>query len=329
MNSESPSENNPHLKSNSLLVFAVAVVISVIASFMIQEKYRSTVTMFAAATNSIGRSFMKEDNREDLMELGDTEQAEQLLQLVNSQEVQDYVIHKYNLFEHYNIKPNQRGANSLMSKAYKENINASLTKFGSIDVEVLDTSPDTAMLIANDIAAMVDTVSNRLKNERARQALEMAQAEYRSLLLEIEQMETDMGELRELGIFDFGIQIDGLNEQYATAVSEGRIKQAEIIKKEMQEISKYGSQYQRLKTLIESSYDREAVLKGNYELLRVDVASTIPAKFVVNRGQVPDKKAYPVRWLIVVMSFISAFVFTVILLLVFENFRRMKREELI
>jgi uncharacterized protein involved in exopolysaccharide biosynthesis len=97
----------------------------------------------------------------------------------------------------------------------------------------------------------------------------------------------------------------------------------------MQEISKYGSLYQRLKTLIESSYDREAVLKGNYELLRVDVASTIPAKFVVNRGQVPDKKAYPVRWLIVVMSFISAFVFTVILLLVFENFRRMKREELI
>ena len=295
MNSESPSENNTHLKSNSLLVFlfrkskiiiavcVIAAIVSVIASLMIQEKYRSSVRMFAAATNSIGRSFMKEDNREDLMELGETEQAEQLLQLVNSHEVQEFVIRKYDLFEHYNIDPAQKGANSLMSKAYNENISSNLTKFGSVEVEVLDASPDTAMLIANDIAAMVDTVSNRLKNERAQQALDMAEAEYQKLLLEINEMEGEMSKLRELGIFDYVTQIEGMNEQYATALSEGRTTQAKNIKEEMQEIAKYGSEYQRLETLIESAYEREAILKGNYELLKIDVASTIPAKFVVNR----------------------------------------------
>lgn len=342
MNSTSNSDNkNIQLKSNNLLVFlfrkakviiavcVVAAIISIIASLVIEEKYRSTVTMYAAATNSIGRSFMKEDNQEDLMEMGETEQAEQLLQIINSHQIQEYIIDKYNLFEHYDIDSTRQGASSLINEAYSENINANLTKFGSVDVEVLDTSPDTAMLIANDIAEMVDVVTNRLKNDRAQQALNMAQEKLSELELEIDSLENEMDRLSELGVYDYFKQIEGLNEQYATAMGEGRPQEAAEIKTMMDSISQYGSKFQRLRSLIGSAYDREDALRGNYELLKIDVNSTIPAKFVVNRGQVADKKAYPVRWLIVVMSVVSAFVFTVIILLVFENFKRMKREELI
>ena len=47
--------------------------------------------------------------------------------------------------------------------------------------------------------------------------------------------------------------------------------------------------------------------------------SQISASQIVNSASIPDKKAYPVRWLICVMSVLSAFVFSVIVLLLWEN----------
>ena len=39
-----------------------------------------------------------------------------------------------------------------------------------------------------------------------------------------------------------------------------------------------------------------------------------------------DRKAYPVRWLIVAVSVIAAFVFSVITILILDNFRTLKAE---
>jgi uncharacterized protein involved in exopolysaccharide biosynthesis len=61
-------------------------------------------------------------------------------------------------------------------------------------------------------------------------------------------------------------------------------------------------------------------------LLKIDVNSKLSAKFVVNTAQKADKKSYPVRWLIVVMSVASAFVFSIVALLILENIRKLRGE---
>ena len=53
--------------------------------------------------------------------------------------------------------------------------------------------------------------------------------------------------------------------------------------------------------------------------LKIDAESYIPQKFVVDEAPVNFKKAYPIRWLIVAVSTISAFIFGVVILLVFET----------
>ena len=60
--------------------------------------------------------------------------------------------------------------------------------------------------------------------------------------------------------------------------------------------------------------------------MQIDATSKLPSTFIVDRAAAADKKAYPVRWLIVAMSVLPAFVFSVIAILTFENYRKLKSE---
>ena len=101
------------------------------------------------------------------LEFGDKDVAEQMLQLLNSEQIKTAIIAKYNLWNHYDIEEGEPGANTIMGETYDENISARLTKYTSVSIQVLDHSPDTAAMIANDVVAYLDTVSARLRNGMA------------------------------------------------------------------------------------------------------------------------------------------------------------------
>ena len=53
-------------------------------------------------------------------------------------------------------------------------VDAALTRYGSIQINVFDTDPVMAKDIANDIANLTDSVSNQLRNNRASEAFRYA-----------------------------------------------------------------------------------------------------------------------------------------------------------
>jgi tyrosine-protein kinase Etk/Wzc len=332
------SNQSGNLESSNLLVFfyrwkwpiiilcVVAAIVSSVVSLLIEEKYRSSVVMFATPQHSFGEQLLEDVKREDVLEYGEKEDAERLLQILNSDQIRGKVIEQFNLWEEYEIDPDEAGANALIALEYKGNVTAKMTRFGSIRVDVLDNDPDRARDMANYISSLSDTLSNKLKIERATQAFVYAEASYENLLAEITTLEDSMSVLRSLGVFDYITQIEGLNDQYATAIAEGQPTRAEQLRTQMQELSKYGSVYTKLETLIESAYEKQEVVKKRYDLMKIDVEAQLPAKFVVDYAASSDKKAYPVRWLIVAMSVASTFVFVVIMLLLWDNFKQLKTE---
>lgn len=307
-------------------VVFLASVGSIIASFLIEEKFRSVVIMFAAPQHSIGEQFYEETKNKDLLEYGEKEDAERLLQILNSDRIRSRIIEKYDLWTHYEIPRDAEGAYTLMQKEYNGNVSANLTKFGSIEVEVLDKSNVMARDMANDIAYLTDSVSNQMRNQRALDAFAYAKSSLEQVQDEIRVMEDSLSVLYAAGVYDFTTQIEGLNEQYATATSEGRSAQAEKLAKKMAEISGYANRYNKLTNLLEAAYDREAILKKRFDLMKIDATSKLPSTFVVDYAAAADKKAYPVRWLIVVMSVISTFIFAVIAILIAENIRELRTE---
>ena len=93
-------------------------------------------------------------------------------------------------------------------------------------------------------------------------------------------------------MYDFATQIEGLNEQYATAIAKVT-GNAEKIRKQMAEISNYANQFNKLSNLIEAAYEREAILKKRFELMKLDAETQMPSAFVVDYAAPADKSPSP------------------------------------
>lgn len=311
-----------------LIVVAAAALISAGASFLIKPKFKSTITMFASKSYSIGEQ-LYESTDKDLTELGDEEDAEKLLQLLNSDELRSKIIDKYDLWTVYEIPKDAPGAKTYIALEYNDNVESKMTRFGSVTTSVLDTDPKRAQAIANDIALYADTINVQMRRDRSVEALRIAQKEIQTIEMEVKAIDDSIKTLQELGVYSYHNQISALSEMYGRAIAQGYPDRADRIKKDMDFLAKYGAQYNDLEERMEYTHLKLANLNRRAALIQADADSNLPVKFVVDYAQEADKKAYPIRWLIVAMSVVSAFVFVVAFILIWETFNRLKRQGLV
>ena len=294
-----------NLKTLIAVGFLAAVAASGV-SLMLDEYYESTVVMFATSQHSLGEQFFEETKKNDLLAFGETEDAERLLQILNSHRIRNRIIEKYDLYTHYDIDPSEPGAKTDMALTYGSNVSANLTRFGSIRVQVLDTDPELARDMANDMAFLVDSVANNMRNERAKEAYKLAIGALAKTSEQIAQAEDSLATLHARGIYDFETQVEGLTAQYGMAVASGRSTAANVLKKDLERLGALANGFNNLSAYLEAAYEQQSLLKKRVELMRVDAETQLSTSFIVDYASAADKKAKPVRWLIVVMTSVVA-----------------------
>ena len=301
--------------------FLAAVVASGV-SLMMDEYYQSTVVMFATSQHSIGEQFFEENKKNDLLAYGETEDAERLLQILNSHRIRNRIIEKYDLYTHYDIDPSESGAKAAMGLTYNGNVSANLTRFGSIQVRVLDTDPELARDMANDMAFLVDSVANKMRNDRAKDAFNLALNTLSKTSSQIAEAEDSLATLHALGIYDFEAQVEGLTAQYGMALAAGKPAAASTIKRDLERIGALANGFNNLSAYLEAAYEQQALLKKRVELMRVDAETQLPSSFVVDYASAADKKTKPVRWLIVVMTSVVAVAAAFLAMLAWDTLQR-------
>lgn len=314
-----------------IVTLAAAVLAAVFSSpYFIKPKYKSTVTVFPTTTNSLSKALLPQQfasRGQDILEFGAEEQAEQLLQILNSDEIRDRIIEKFNLLEHYDIDTTGKYSRTELYKTYDDNIEYRRTEFMSVEINVMDTDPEMAADIANEIVVLLDEVKNRIQKERAKKGLRIIAGEYQALKEEVKSLEDSLTTLRFKGVHDYETQSAVLSEQLATALIEkGPDNDAvEAIESKLDTLAKYGGVYVSLRD--ESQYLKEELvkLKTKYDQAKVDVSETLPASFKVNNAFPAEKKSYPTRWLIVVLAALGAFVVTLIVILVYDTIRNSRK----
>ena len=294
-----------NLKTLIAVGFLAAVAASGV-SLMLDEYYESTVVMFATSQHSLGEQFFEETKKNDLLAFGETEDAERLLQILNSHRIRNRIIEKYDLYTHYDIDPSEPGAKTDMALTYGSTVSANLTRFGSIRVQVLDTDPELARDMANDMAFLVDSVANNMRNERAKEAYKLAIGALAKTSEQIAQAEDSLATLHARGIYDFETQVEGLTAQYGMAVASGRSTSANVLKKDLERLGTLANGFNNLSAYLEAAYEQQSLLKKRVELMRVDAETQLSTSFIVDYASAADKKAKPVRWLIVVMTSVVA-----------------------
>ena len=99
-----------YLITFTLIASVLAAVIS--SPFFIAPQFKSTAVIYPTTTNSISQALLVKHNpyRKDVLEFGQEMEAERLLQILKSDEMQNRIVDEFNLFENYNIKPEEKYA---------------------------------------------------------------------------------------------------------------------------------------------------------------------------------------------------------------------------
>lgn len=324
-----------------LVVTLVASLASLIFSGpgFITPKFKSTVVFFPAATNSISKAILESTvaSNQDILAFGAEEEAEQMLQILNSDEIRNTIIQKYNLSNHYMIDPNKDFPTTRLNEEFRDNITFSRTEFMSVRIDVLDTDPAMAASIANDIASLLDTMKTKIQQSRANSALQIIERTCQEKQHAITVKEDSLAQLRRRGVMDFKNQSTIWNEEYAKAFSTynnekaalsilskykqaddtmiintlARIEGAESRMKHFQiqldQLANFGGASVSLNEELTLERKEFSVLKEQFEKLKMDATQNLSHTFIVNRAEQAEKKAYPTRWLIVLVSTAIAF----------------------
>jgi len=253
------------------------------------------------------------------MSFGEDEQAEQLMQILNSNKIRDRVIRKFNLMEHYGIDSTAKYKYSRLFDEYDRNISFRRTPFMAVQITVYDTDPQMAAEIANNIAELLDSTKNDMQHLRAIQGLAIVEEEYKALQSEVYVIVDSLVTLGELGVNDVEYQSQVMNQQMAIAIMQGNMEAQKALQRRLDVLGKYGGIYMSLKNSLEFKTEQLTLLQSRLKEAKVDAQENIPQKFIVSDAYKSEKKAYPIRWLIMLVSTLSALFLTIIVIMVVEK----------
>jgi uncharacterized protein involved in exopolysaccharide biosynthesis len=309
-----------------IVVTFVAALAAVIFSgpAFIQPKFKSNVVLFPISTNSVSKALLTQNNspKQDVMQFGEEAEAEQLLQILNSNQIRNSIIKKYNLFKHYDIGADAKYPRTLLNKEFDSNIKFRRTENMAVEISVMDANPDTAALIANEIAALLDSVKIGMQKQRAMKGFRIVEAEYLSLLAEMKKKEDSLTLLRKKGVHDYETQAEMINRQMAIEIAKNPNSAAvRALKAQLDTLAVYAGPYVSIRDGLEYEKKHLTEIKAKYDEAKVDAFEELPQTFKLDPAFPAEKKSYPVRWLIVVVSTLGAFLFMVFVMIVMDNLK--------
>lgn len=308
-----------------ILTSGIAALASLIVAFLITEKFESSVVMFPAPSTSISKSLISYSAISSSTSVyGEEEEVEQLLQVLHSDELHKLLVDKHDLMSHYEIDNDDPHKYSKLRKTYDSQVKFKRTEFMSVEISVLDKDPQMAADIANNAVAFLDTVMNKMEKKRAKEAFAIVEETYQQKLKELSHLKDSLRDIMRRGVFDYESQSEVYTSAYADALAKGNLHNAKIIQQKLDTLAEYGGAYVSIRDYLDYEYEQLSLLKMKHREAKVDAEQSLPHAFVINKAQVPDKKAYPKKLTIIVLTTLATFALTFITLIVLENIKQYK-----
>ncbi len=308
-----------HLFIICFLAALAAVIFS--SPYFITPKFESKVIMFPTTTGSLSRAVLASGGAHgrDFLGYGDIEDAERLLQVLESSTIRDRIVDRFDLMTHYDIPEDAQFRRTQMIQQYRGNIAFRRTQYGAVEIKVRDTDPYMAADIANELAALADTLQNELRLERAQLAYQVAKEQMESLRNQAAMAEDSLRKIMAMGVFDIEGQSSMLTRQLAMDISAGHTDGIRSIEENLAKLANYGGAFLYMSNYLRGISGHEIQMQRRYQEAKADLDNFLPFKFVLDSAYEAERKVYPVRWLIVFISTFAAGFMGVMILMVYEN----------
>jgi hypothetical protein len=307
-----------------LIVNVATIVLTTIILLLMPKQYKSTAVLFAARQFSVSKLVIEANagNQEDYMQIGDEDDCEKLIQLLQSDALKLKVANAFDLWTRWRIRDTVFSYHYLRLK-WEDMVSIKRTEFNSVKVQVHDYTANGAAQIANGIVQYCDSVKADMSRELTGKVLRIVKAEYDSTLSRMKVLEDSMQSLRNLGVLHYKEQVRAYSRSYARALEKGDQQAARRLKGKLDTLTKFGGAYQIMKDNLERYGAKYPDIKAKYDEALVNHTSILPVKFVVEYARPNEYKSRPRYVLTLGIVLLANNFITLLFLLIRDRFRQL------
>ena len=248
----------------------------------------------------------------------DESETEQSVEIFQSRDIRDSLVKKFNLARHWGIDSAYVHFESTLVWEYSQRVRINKTPFEAVEIEVLDQDPIMARDLIN---AMLDAYNSKIRAMHKQKFGEVVN-NYNFIMgvrkIYIDSLKTRAEELGlKYGLLDYQSQTREVLRAYlSTGGGSVRSAEAKAMKKNLEE---KGGEMLQLSEMIRAEADGFSLMKMDADRAMLDYHREYTYVNVLSKPFVADKKAYPIRWLIVTFSTLAAFFMAILIIGLIER----------
>lgn len=293
------------------LHFLIITVVSIIAAcvfssaYFIPPKYKSYALIYPS----------------NIIPYSSETPSEQLLQLLESADIRNTVITKFNLAAHYDIDTTDEAGFSDLTDTYTSNVEVKRTQFNSIEIKVLDTDPQLACNMVIEIINALNLKARSLQRDKTKEVVVITKNLMENKRQQVDSIDGILQELRvKYQLLDYDIQTEEVTKSYFKALSGGARKEnLKDIDVMMRNLEERGGEYYKTKQTLDEVLKSYNETKLDYDRALSDLNKELTYTNIVSKPFPADKKSYPVRWVIVAVSVVSANLFLLFIIILLKE----------
>ena len=245
----------------------------------------------------------------------DESETEQMLQIINSQSITDSIIEKYDLWSDYKIDKNFKFAKTYMINEYHSKIKIGKTPYEAVSITVMDKDPFVACNIAKDILNFYDNKVHDLHTQKVGEVVTMYERQLKEKQRNIDSLKKRYTDIcTTYGISDISSQ----TREATKSLLSGSVRASEM----QANLEQYVAELIDLHTKIAAEGNTYVATKVEYEQNLRFFNSQLTYSNIITEPFPADKKAFPVRWVVVALSALGALLLSIVVIFIIENRKR-------
>lgn len=243
--------------------------------------------------------------------------TEQMLQIMQSNEIMDSVVEKFNLMRHYKIDKGYKYWKTALIGEYRDNVRISRTPYDAVLIKVLDKDPEMAYNMVNEIIRLYDNKVRTLHKIKRAETVQMYKRQLDEKQEFIDSLKQRMAEIStNYGVVEYASQSREVTRGF---LGNNGSKKSDDVKEMKSNIQQYGPEIISLTQMIQSESQAYSAVKLDYEQELRFYNAEMTFSNVVSHPFIADKKTYPVRWVVVALCGLAACVLSILVVYVMEH----------
>ena len=280
-------------KVHLIIIGIVAIIASAVfsAPYFITPLYKSQARIYPVNTTSYSEE----------------SESEQMNEIFNSTDIKRQVIDMFSLADRFEIKTDDAFYQTKILRKYNDRISCKKTEYETIELIALDADPKVACNIVDSIIVLYNRKVQSIRKQKYVERANTYQTDLQRKIAEIDSVSSQMEVLRKnYGLLEYEAQAQQLTQGYTDALARGASRSAvDAIQKRLDNLAEKGGEFFLHQRALEALEIQRDTINRRLDKALSQVNKKETYTMVVEEPFPADKKSYPTRWLIVLISLVA------------------------